>query len=50
VRFAGGTRYRLEEEIYQKRALVLNADTGERLAAGYLVDAAWVFAGVCRWQ
>jgi hypothetical protein len=46
----GGARYRLEEDMDQKLARVLRADTGERIASGQLVDEPWIFSRNCRWQ
>ncbi|HEY9146136.1 MAG TPA: hypothetical protein VIN36_05575 [Thiobacillus sp.] len=49
VELAGGMRYRLKEDLSQKRALLLRADTGEQIATGPMVDEPWVFSRECRW-
>lgn len=49
VELAGGIRYRLKEDLSQKRALLLHADTGDEIASGPLVDEPWVFSRTCRW-
>lgn len=47
---AQGTRYRLREDVGEKKALLLRDDTGATVSTGQLVDEPWIFWRGCRWE